>query len=146
MSKLLSSHVSSSKSPAEDSISIIGEMKKISTVDSRPVFKKKKKIKSSIKRHQRFLTSWSMHSILLWRVRIFRQPRSITEDQGITFVNKGKQRLSFLVNKSQQGLKTVQEYVQHELTETWDNKKMSYRVEASCSEELQNKHVCCVSN
>ena len=101
MSDLISSHVSSVKRPADDSVASIREIKKIKTADSRPVFKKKGN--DTLEDAKYNLASENLEAA------------KSSVDQGISLFER--QNLILLADKSQHGWKTVQEYVQHKLAE-----------------------------
>ena len=113
MSDLISAQVASLKRSAEDSVSIIREIKKINTADARPVFKKKSneeqynastKVLDTLEDAKYNLESNNLEAA------------KTAVDQGISLV-KERQKLILLADKSQYGWKTVQEYLQHELAD-----------------------------
>ena len=127
MSDLISAHVASLKRPAEDSAeSIIREIKKIKTVDTRPVFRKKSN-EEQYKATTKILESLEDVSFNLESSNVEAAKASV--DQGIKLV-KDRQKLILLADKSLHGWKTVQEYLQHELADDSDDEKKIYRVEA----------------
>ena len=121
MSDLIAAQVSSLKRPAEDSVSIIREIKKIKTVDTRQSneeqFTVSAKVLDAMKDAKYNLEGGNLEA-----------PKSAV-DQGISLV-KERQKLILLADKSQYGWKTVQEYLQHELAENSDNEKEIYRAES----------------
>ena len=126
MADLISAQVDSLKRPAEDSASIIREIKKIKTADARPVFKKKsneEQYKATLKVHDTLEDAkYNLENNNL-------EAAKTAVDQGITLV-KERQKLILLADKSQHGWKTVQEYLQHELADDSDDEKKIYRAEA----------------
>ena len=106
MSDLIASQVSFSKRPAEDSASVIREIKKIKTADL-VRFSRRRVTKSSIKRPQRGWDSMEDPKYNLEGGNLEAAKSAV--DQGITLV-KERQKLILLTDKSQYGWKTVQEY------------------------------------
>ena len=126
MSDLIAAQVSSLKRPAEDSVSIIREIKKIKTVDTRPVFKKKSN-EEQFKASEKVLDAMEDAKYNLEGGNLGAAKSAV--DQGISLV-KERQKLILLADKSQYDWKTVQEYLQHELAEDSDDEKKIYRAEA----------------
>ena len=126
MSDLIAAQVSSLKRPAEDSVSIIREIKKIKTVDTRPIFKKKSN-KEQFKASEKVLDSMEDVKYNLEGGNLEAAKSAV--DQGISLV-KERQKLILLADKSQYSWKTVQEYLQHELAEDSDDDKKIYRAES----------------
>jgi len=126
MSDLISAQVASLKRPAEDSVSIIREIKKIKTADARPVFKKKSN-EEQYKASTKVLDTLEDAKYNLESNNL--EAAKTAVDQGITLV-KERQKLILLADKSQYGWKTVQEYLQHELADDSDDEKKIYRAEA----------------
>ena len=126
MSDLIAAQVSSLKEPAEDSVSIIREIKKIKTVDTRPVFKKKSN-EEHFKVSEKVLDAMEDAKYNLEGGNL--EAEKSVVDQGISLV-KERQKLILLADKSQYGWKTVQEYLQHELADDSDDEKKIYRAES----------------
>ena len=126
MSDLMAAQVLSLKRPAEDSVSIIREIKKIKTVDTRPVFKKKSN-EEQFKASEKVLDAMEEAKYNL-EGGDFEAAKSAV-DQGISLV-KERQKLILLADKSQYGWKTVHEYLKHELAEDSDDEKKIYRAES----------------
>ena len=126
MSDLIAAQVSSLKRPAEDSVSIIREIKKIKTVDTRPVFKKKS-YEEQFKVSEKVLDAMEDAKYNLEGGNLEAAKSAV--DQGISLV-KEREKLILLADKSQYGWKTVQEYLQHELAEDSDDEKKIYRAES----------------
>ena len=123
MSDLIAAQVSSLKRPAQDSASIIREIK---TADTRPVSKKKSN-EEQYKAAAKVLDSMEDAKYNLEGGNL--EAANSAVDQCITQV-KERQKLILLADKSQYGWKTVQEYLQHELAEDLDDEKKIYRAES----------------
>ena len=126
MSDLIAAQVLSLKRSAEDLVSIIREIKKIKTVDTRPVYRKKSN-EEQFKASEKVLGAMEDAKYNLEGGNLEAAKSAV--DQGISLV-KERHKLILLADKSQYGWKTVQEYLQHELAEDSDDEKKIYRAES----------------